>query len=162
MPHASRRLDLLVLPKDVDQPLDESAVSGLFEGWGVDIRGHSPQASSLVEGGCKRIWLDQPGRLWLYGNQAGGFRVRCPTKGDNISAAFGRAHRAWKDGSPRTFDCTVCGAVHPLEACHFEPPAAFARWAVVFSDVGAPVLSAGTEAQLMAVLGPIQLIGRRP
>jgi hypothetical protein len=162
MPHASRRIDLLVLPPDPDQPLDETAVSTLFRTWGVDDRGHVDHPERLMAGGFKRVWVDRPGRVWLYGNQVGGFRVLCPETRENISGAFGRAHRAWKAGSERTVDCPACGSVHALEGCEFVPPAAFARWALIFSDASSAVLTPEAEDQLTQALGKTRVILRRP
>ena len=162
MPHASHRLDLVIVPQDLEQTLHEATIQALFESWGVDSRGHTGKADQIVAGGCRRIWLDQPGRLWLYGNQSGGFRVQCPRCQDNISAAFGRAHRAWKQGSERVVECPSCGSVYGLEDCDFRPPAAFAHWAIVFADVGSGELQAEVSDQLTAAIGAFQVIIRRP
>ncbi len=162
MPHASHRLDLLVLPKTLDQPLNEEAVVRLFRGWGVGQEGRTNQDQDLVDGGCRRVWLDQPGRLMLFGNQSGGFRVRCPETRDNISMVFGQAHRAWKSGAERTLKCPACSRSHALEACVFEPPAAFSTWAIVFSDVRGVELMPGVSAQIEQTLGPFKVVLRRP
>ena len=162
MPHASHRIDLLVLPKDPDQPLDEEAMTALFEAWGVDERGRVADHREPIAGGCKRVWVDRPGRVWLYGNQSGGFRVRCPVTQDNIAKSFGSAHRAWKNGGARVVLCPSCGNTHPLEDVQFAPPAAFARWALVFSDASSSVLHSSTMAQICEALGPTQSIIRRP
>jgi len=155
-------MDLLIVPKVLDQPLDEAALETLFRRWGVDPNGRTARSHDIVDGGCRRIWLDQPGRLLLYANQSGGFRVRCPESGDNIAQAFGRAHREWKVGGLRFLKCPACGQEHPLEACVFEPPAAFAEWAIVLSDVGGLELGTGIEDQVSDAIGPFQLIARRP
>lgn len=162
MPLASHRFDLLVLPTLLEQAVDMSAVEGLFERWAVDKRGRSPHAVGLISGGCKRIWIDQPGRLWLYANQMGGFRVSCPATEALISTDFGRAHRAWKQSGPRTLSCSSCGQIHPLEDCLFRPPAAFARWALVFSDAADVALTPKAVEDIATALGPTQVLIRRP
>ena len=162
MPHASHRIDLLVLPVDPDQPINEGAVAGLFEVWGLDERGRCRAMDQLIEGGCGRIWIDRPSRVWLYGNQSGGFRVHCPVTKENIAGPFGVAHRTWKNGGSRTMQCPSCGDVHRLEDVIFRPPAAFARWALVFSNAASVVLPPSTSAQINAALGETQYIIRRP
>ena len=162
MPHASHRIDLLVLPVDPNQPLDESAVAELLSIWGVDDRGRPGDPEQLMSGGCKRVWVDRPQRMWLYGNQSGGFHVRCPETGESIARDFGVAHRAWKTGGPRAMVCPSCGSTHPLEYVQFVPPAAFARWAVVFSDASSAVLSPDTVGHIEDALGRTRCIIRRP
>ena len=162
MPHASHRLDLLILPSQLDTAVDVSAVAGLFREWGVDAQGRTADDCTVVLRGCKRIWLDQPGRLILYGNQTGGFRVSCPTNGNNIARAFSVAHRAWKAGQPRSLTCPGCGQCHGLELCDFQPAAAFSNWAVVLGDVGDTSLTPCAMAQVKRALGETQLILRRP
>ena len=162
MPHASHRIDLLVLPIDPEQSLPEAQIGRLLADWGVDDRGQMIQSTILLEGGCKRVWVDRPGRVWLYGNQSGGFRVQCPETGQNIAREFGVAHRAWKGGGPRSMQCPSCGEVHPLERVDFVPPAAFASWALVFSDAGSSTLSAAVLTQIDRALGPTRCIIRRP
>ena len=162
MPHASHRMDLLIVPEALDQPLDEAALEALFRRWGVGPNGRSDRTQTIVEGGCRRIWLDKPGRVLLYANQSGGFRVRCPESGDNIAQAFGRAHRDWKAGGSRTVGCPSCDQEHPLEGCVFEPPAAFSAWAIVLSDVGGVQLGTEFDAHVRDTIGPFQLIARRP
>ncbi len=161
MPHASHRLDLVVVPNDLHCPLNLDAVAALFARWDLDDGGRSQQTNELVEGGCQRVWLDRPGRLLLYANQSGGFRVRCPRTGDNISALFGPAHRQWKSGSERQLRCS-CGEEHALEDCVFDPPGAFASWAIVFGSVNGARLMARASADLQELLGDHRVVLRRP
>jgi len=161
MPHASHRLDLLVVPTDPHTPLDEAVTARLFDGWGLDHNGRSENLERFVDGGCNRIWMDRPGRLWLYGNQLGGFRVQCPETNVLVSAEFGRAHRAWKAGAQRALACP-CGSDHPLEACIFSPPAAFATWAIVFADIDGTSLTPLAKSSIQEAIGPYRVLTRRP
>ena len=161
MPHASHRLDLLALPADLNSTADASAFAALSERWSLDGRGKSSDLTALVEGGCRRVWFDRPGRLMLYANQTGGFRTRCPVTAAIVSSEFGRSHRAWKEGGPRTMAC-VCGAVHALEDVILQPAGAFARWAVVFASAQSLALTERAVADLVELFGPIQTIVRRP
>ena len=161
MPHASHRLDLLALPSDLNSPANETAFIALAERWGLDARGESGDSHALVEGGCRRVWFDRPGRLMLYANQTGGFRARCPDTAALVSAEFGRSHRAWKAGGPRTMAC-VCGGVHPLEDVVLQPAGACARWAVVFSSAEGLGLTKRARGDLEELFGPVQVIVRRP
>ena len=161
MPHASHRLDLLALPSDLNSAPDESAFAALSLRWSLDARGKSGDSAALVEGGCRRVWFDRPGRLMLYANQTGGFRARCPANSAIVSSEFGRAHRAWKAGGPRTMAC-VCGAEHALEHVVLQPAGAFAQWAVVFSSAEGLGLTDRAMGDLVELFGPIRTIVRRP
>lgn len=161
MPHASSRIDLLVVPVDSRRAVDERAVMQLFGRWSLNERGRGPTMSSIVDGGCERIWLDRPGRIVLYANQTGGFRVRCPDKGINISAEFGRSHREWKCGGPGLVDCP-CGTRHDLEACVLQPPGAFASWAIVFASTEGLALTDQAARDVREALGPYRVVLRRP
>ena len=161
MPHASHRLDLLVLPSDLNSTADELAFAALSDRWHLDARGECRDSAELVEGGCRRVWFDRPGRLMLYANQTGGFRTRCPDTSAVVSSEFGRAHRAWKAGGPRTMTC-ICGAVHALEDVVLQPPGAFARWAVVFSSAEGLALTERAMADLVELFGPVRTVIRRP
>jgi len=154
-------MDLLVVPCGMDQVLDDESISRLFSEWGLDAQGRLVDSGRLVEGGCARIWIDRPGRLWLYGNQAGGFRVVCPVNGQSISQRFGQAHRDWKAGGPRTLEC-VCGSTHALEDCVGRPPMAFGHWALVFSAVGGSRLTDRASRDVSRVIGDHSIVLRRP
>lgn len=161
MPHASSRIDLLVVPSDSRQGVEEHAVSQLFGRWSLNERGRAPDMSSIVDGGCERVWFDRPGRIVLYANQTGGFRVRCPDTGVNISAEFGRSHREWKCGGANTVDCP-CGTLHGLEACLLEPPGAFASWAIVFASAEGLALTEQAARDVRELVGPYRVVLRRP
>ena len=109
-----------------------------------------------------RIWFDDPGRTILYANQTGGFRALCPDCGENIAAAFGSAHLAWKRGSPRQVVCPACTHVIPLEDVDLRPPGAFSSWAVVFSGVEAADLTAEAKTALTRAIGDYRMVLRRP
>ena len=162
MPHPSHILDLLIVGAQPDQPVDVDGVKVLFEGWKVDDLGRSEMLTALIDGGCARVWLDQPGRLLLYGNQSGGFRVQCPHCKDNLAPAFGRAHRAWKQGAERSLVCPGCDKSHALESVVLNPPGAFSSWAIVFSDVGAPTLQPHARRAITEAIGAHRTILRRP
>jgi hypothetical protein len=155
-------LDLLIVAAEPDQSVDVERVEALFRDWRVDQFGRSECPQELIEGGCARVWLDQPGRTLLYANQSGGFRVRCPDCHDNIAQAFGVAHRGWKQGAARTLVCPGCGVTHALEAVVLQPPGAFSGWAIVFSSVGGTALTAQAKRAIEAAVGEHRVILRRP
>jgi hypothetical protein len=162
MPHASHRLDLLIVAAQPSQAVDVARVNDMFRGWEIDERGRSDTLNELVEGGCARVWLDQPGRMLLYANQTGGFRVQCPDCGDNIARTFGLAHRAWKQGAVRSLVCSGCGVTHALESVELNPPGAFSSWAIVFSGVGGNALQVHAKQAIEAAVGEHRVILRRP
>ena len=162
MPHASHRLDLLVVAFSPDQAIDHARVQALFDEWGVDELGRTSNQNEVVTGGCVRIWLDDPGRLVLYANQSGGFRVFCPSCAANTSSSFGAAHRAWKQGGERRFRCSTCQCSHKLEDARIQPPGAFSSWAIVFADVTGTDLTEAAKASLQHVIGDYRVVLRRP
>lgn len=162
MPRASHRMDLALVLTDAPDPARFEALRQVWEarGW---VRGAAPgpQVDGLIEGGFKRLWLDLPGRLTLYANQQGGFRVTCPSTGGNAAAAFGRALQAWREGGPMALDCPACGHSHPLDALTLAPPGAFGRGAVIFADCAAHHPRQATLAELEDALGPLRTVSRR-
>lgn len=112
------------------------------------------QSDEIVEGGYRLARVDDPGRIHLYANQQGGFKVCCPVNGAPLARPFGAALEAWRRGAPRMLACPACGANHPLEEVELQPPGGFARGAVVLADVGGPELSTLGRLELVALLGP--------
>lgn len=165
MPHPSHRLDLLVVPADPETEIAQAAFERLVQSWEASgwIRGDAPGpgVDDLLPGGFSRIWRDDPGRVVLYANQQGGFRVRCPRTAANISPAFGAALVTWKHGEPRVLDCPGCGEPHALEDCELRPRGAFARGAIVFADATSLALTDTARAALAGALGPVETVIRR-
>jgi hypothetical protein len=153
MPHVSHRMDLLLVSTDMERVFTRTE----FETFCARL----PSENAVIQGGFERVWLDQPGRMLLYANQQGGFRVHCPVNNDNIAGLFGRALVAWKAGAARALRCSACGEEHPLETCELRPPGAFGRSAVVFSDVEGIALSAEASEVLADTLGPVHVLLRR-
>ena len=85
-------------------------------------------------GSFARVRVDDPGRIVLYANQQGGFRVTCPDEGRNVVPAFSAALTAWKRGGPRSMSCS-CGRSHALERLSYEPDAAFGSAALIVANV---------------------------
>jgi hypothetical protein len=153
MPRAAHRLDIVLVPDDPDRTVDSAELRSLAAAW--------QGRADLVEGGVGAIRADVPCRVTLYGNQLGGFAVRCPDLSQNVVPAFNRAMTAWRAGGARVLPCTACGADHPLEALDYAPPAAFAAGAIVLADVNTRSPNAVALTEAAAVLGPVRLILRR-
>jgi len=162
MPHASHRLDLLVVASQPSQMVDEERVKALFHGWNVNELGQSDHLDQVIEGGCARVWLDRPGRTILYANLSGGFRAQCAGCGHNLAGPFGVAYRAWKLGASRSLVCPGCGSDQPLETVVLKPPGAFSPWAIVFSDVESTTLNVEAQQEIEAAVGDYRVILRRP
>lgn len=167
MPAARHRLDLLFVAAAPDRSVDAAAFNTLEAGWRAEGLiatsgpGAGPQRDALLPGGFARLWLDLAPDGALFANQLGGFRPRCPDSGAPLARPFAAAMEAWRAGGPRSLACP-CGRVHPLEALDFEPPAAFARGAVIFSDVRSVEPTRRCLEAIRALLGPHRLLLRRP
>lgn len=166
MPHTGHRLDLLLLPPDPES-VPHRAIERLLarlRGLGVlDARGRAgPAAPRWVDGGFRSLVVDDPGRVSLYANGTGGFRVRCPRCGANLVPIFHRALEAHRAGAPRRCTCPACGADLPLEVLDFAPPAGFARVAVVTVDVEHAGLTDEAWSWVREDLGAWRAILRRP
>lgn len=144
---------------DLSRDPDTDAFDALRARWRAE--GRLGSRDGLVLGGYRRLWLDAPGRLLLYANQQGGYYVRCPETGGNIATAFTFAVESWRHGGARSMECPRCGQTHALEAVTLSPPGAFARGAVVFTDVGSLTLAEGVREQLRDVLGESREVIRR-
>ena len=153
---------MLLLPQDPDAAVQLEVWPAVRKGWeaaGLIVDGRG--GPGLVEGGCARVWLDVPGRLTLYKNEYGGFRVDCPACEGLLSGPFGVAMEAWRRGGPRSLICPGCGGGSALESLSFRPEAAFALGALVFSDVGGIELSAEALRGGQALFGPCRSLLRR-
>lgn len=155
MPRPSHRIDVLAVPADPERSVGQDDFETLKARWAAG------EPDDLVAGGFRRVWLDLPGRMVLYANQQGGFRVRCPKGGDEIARAFEAAHRAWRRGGERILPCPGCGQAHPFDVLEFAPPAAFGRCAVVFADAASISLSDHALSDLQALLGEVKVVVRR-
>lgn len=162
MPHASHRLDLALLPVDPELAAPRAALDALRDRWRARgwLDQDGPGPVPLIAGGFRRFWLDDPGRVALWANQQGGFQVRCPTTGANAAMDFTRGVEAWRRGAPRRAIC-ACGEVHPLEDFTLRPPGGFARFALVFADVGSLDLDPAARAELSSAVGPLRDVVRR-
>lgn len=165
MPPASHRLDLLLVPDQPERPLDRPAWDALLRSWigrgHVRGTGPGPAAEALIEGGFRRLWLDDPGRVTFFGNHQGGFRVTCPATGLPIAPRFSEALTRWRGGGPRALDCPACGASHLLEAVRLDPPGAFGPFAVCLADVSALHLRPAARLEVEAALGPMVTVWKR-
>jgi hypothetical protein len=167
MPRPSARLDLIVVSAVVE--IDAASIApgwwalGQAQGWWTGDGRSGPSAAELVEGGFVAARLHVEARPRLWANQLGGFQVRCPTGGEPVISAFTKAIGAWRDGGPRVLSaCPACGALHPLEALDYRPPAAFAQLAVELIDVADGGLRPEAERLWASHGGLIRVIGRRP
>lgn len=159
----SHQLDLLLVPAEScavssgDILLERLRAEGVIDASGRP----GPEARRWSPGSFARITIDDPGRIVLYSNGQGGFRVRCPLDGAPIVRAFETAMAAWRAAGPRELVCPACGGVHRLDDVTALPPIAFGRFAVVTSDVGDADFGAEALAWAEAALGPARVVLRR-
>lgn len=129
----------------------------------VDERGAAArEAGRWVEGGFRSVHVDDPGRVVLYANVVGGFRVRCPRCGANLVPTFNRALAAHRAGGPRRCTCPGCHADLSLEELDFAPPAGFARMGLVTVDAQHAGLTDEARGWVEEELGPWRVVLRRP
>lgn len=166
MPVAHHRLDLHLVAPDPDaHPIEQAraALEALRREEVIDAFGRpAANADGWIEGGFRRVRLDDPGHVALVANQTGGFRVGCPTCGANVVPAFVRALSSYRAGGPRALACPTCHAGVALESLAFAPPAAFARVGLVTEDVGSVRLTAEASAWVDVRLRDWKRILRRP
>ena len=167
VPHASHIISLVVLPEDPDHVLEEGAQEGLLEhsvASGLvdgDLRSGA-HASEWIVGGFVRMHVDKPQKPVVYGNRVGGYRVQCPHCGANMVNALSVALEGWRTGAGRAAVCGSCLKREKIEELVFLPPAAPARWALVFRRVESTTLEPGCIEQLSAWVGaPLRCIVTR-
>ncbi|MFT4624105.1 MAG: hypothetical protein ACI8PZ_002764 [Myxococcota bacterium] len=162
MPRPGRRLDLIVVPQPPTRQPDPHPVldSWRERGW-VRPDGTPGAPDRLITGDFARVQVDRPGRMTLYANRQGGFRVACPSCGANLVPPFMAAITSWRAGGPRECACSACTRSHPLETLDFKPAAAFGMCAVVFFDVGSAALLPAAVAELTEAIGPGCTVLRR-
>lgn len=101
------------------------------------------------------------GATRLLANASGGFRVRCPACGGQLSGPFTVAVGQWREGGPAEVTCPTCQAVHALHRVVAAPPLAFARVHVHLVDVDGVGVAAAAIHDLEALWGPIRVVPRR-
>lgn len=165
VPRPTHRIDLVVVSVDPECLISAEVFHGLLRGWGeaklLRRDGVGDDPSGLISGGFSRLWLDLPGRMLLYANQQGGFRVMCPQTGANIASEFGAALLGWRSGAARSLQCSSCSEAHALEGCVLAPPGAFGASAIVFSNVGDIQLSSRARSDLESAIGAFHVVVRR-
>lgn len=159
----SHQLDLLLVPAAPGPVSRGHTLLERLRATGVidDAGGPGPAARRWCPGSFRRVWIDDPGRVVLYTNRQGGFRVACPTRGEPIVRAFEAAVTAWRASGPRTVSCPACGETHLLEDVAASPPIAFGRFAIVTADVGEADLTPEALAWAETELGPARMVARR-
>ena len=165
MPHTSHRIDVVVVSVEPELEILETAFDGLRQRWedgglltGDDV-GDDP--NGLIQGGFMRLWLDVPGRVVLYANQQGGFKVVCPRTGRNMARQFQEALMRWRSGGDRSLSCEHCSDCHLLEHCEMAPPGAFGSTAIVFSDAADIRLTERASSDIREAIGAFKVILRR-
>ncbi|MCO4744141.1 MAG: hypothetical protein KC912_05095 [Proteobacteria bacterium] len=153
----SRRLDLLLVPESPTHEIPATAWQAMVDVGLFADDGTPADAEGLPS--FARARLDRAGPT-IYGNQQGGFSVRCPVTDEPVVSRLGGALAAWREGGAPTLAC-VCGEQHALEALRYRPPAAAGMNALVFADVDAYVLDNPARGHLARILGPFRLIPRR-
>lgn len=165
MPHASHRLDLVLVLDDPEREPDPRAWAALRErwtarGWLRDGR-PGPGAEQLIAGGFERVTMSMPEKVTLYANQQGGYQVYCPRCDRSLAAQFAVAHERYKAGGPRAMRCPGCETFSALEDLRFAPDAAFARGALVISDVNSLDVEPAAKAEIEAAFGGVRNVLRR-
>ena len=164
MPRASGRLDVHLCAAPPDRAVDAGPLQALAiaSGWWAQDGSPGPAAAALLPGGFRAVSVVRHARAALVANHQGGFRVRCPSCGASVVAAFQAAYAAWRDqGRVEPVRCDACGAVAALEALDFQPAAAFTRLEVVLQDAGSIQPDPAALAELTACAGPFRVVGRR-
>ena len=154
-PHASRRLNLVLVPVRWQAALDEECLASLWANWVkegiITSKGRAgPRAEAWVKGGFVLVRVDRPPRVGTYGNRVGGFHVSCPACGQPVAREWGSAVEALKHAAPWSLSCPGCGVSLGPNQVATQPPAALARFAVELRDVGSPdLLSPGSFVGLL-------------
>lgn len=164
----SHRLDIFAVPEDPAwAPVDRMRrlLEELVEQQVIDDRGRpGPQAAAWMPEGFAGLRLDTPGRVALYANRQGGFRVDCPVTGELITPAFAEAwQRARGIDRPdqHALVCPSCGHTHTLAETVGRPSFRFASLALQTIDAETLVPAPAAIERLTAVLGPVAWVGVR-
>lgn len=153
----SHRLNLYLVPaKAPDEERLDAGLAELSRLGVVSGMKPGPRAEDLVDGGFAMLRVDRPGRIVVYGNRQGGYRVRCPGCGANQVPAFSAALPTLS-----RVRCEACEREHPIRGLRYEPPVAFGALCVELRDVGAPELKPWGHELMRSALGDFDTIGSR-
>lgn len=156
-PHATRRLNLVLVPGDWDRPPRSGALEHLqalleAKGYILSDGRAGPRAPELISGSFALFRVDRPLRYGVYGNRVGGFHVRCPACAADIPKPWGKAVEGLRAQGEWVLQCPACQVdIGPAGALTI-PEARVARFALEFRDVGSADLRRIPEFD--AALGP--------
>ena len=161
---ASARLDVIVMPKNVDAvPSDhdvEAFLRNLEESGMITKEGNAgPNGTRVFRGGFARLNVLHAEHPRFVANQQGGFRVFC--NGKIVTGPFVRAMTNWRQGGARVLTCPYCEVEHDLASLEFRPPAGFYRFAFEFTDVGTFQIEKSILEILENCVGPYEMVFRR-
>lgn len=144
-PHASRRLNLVLVPKDLDRTLDEAMLKIHWAQWQaqglITARGRKgPEGEQWVADGFVLLRVDRPPGVGVYGNRVGGFHVDCPSCEQPIAGPWGKAVQDLKAQGEWALSCPHCGRALGPNQARTLPVAAIARFALELRDVGSASL----------------------
>ena len=127
MARPTHRLDIHLVPTQRDEQA-VGRVRALLQRWEeagwVDSNGMFRVEGPF--GRFKRVRIDDPGVVVLYGNSVGGFQVRCPSCGRSLA-------RELKPFA--STQCPQCVGSFELEQLDCRPPVARGRASLVMVDV---------------------------
>ena len=164
-PHASRRLNLVLVPADWQVRLDEERLASAWSFWVkegfITPKGRAgPKAEAWVKGGFVLARVDRPPRIGTYGNRVGGFHVNCPECANSVAREWGSAVQALKHDAAWSLSCPSCGVSLGPNQVATQPPAALARYAIELRDVASASLL--SPASFVGLLGEsFRIIGVR-
>ena len=120
MPKASHRLNLRLLPPQIDDPLGDVVERLVEADYLLPIgAGYSPGKRTMLPGSFQVALVFQDPAPRFYSPGQGGFRVRCPDCKNNLVPPFSVA----LTGQEKALVCG-CGRPWPLDALDFQPPCA--------------------------------------
>jgi hypothetical protein len=163
----SHRLDLVLVPTAIDAPIARAdQLVDRLRGEGViGVRSEPGPRAEFWATSFASVRIEDPGRIVLWANRQGGFRVACPATGDLIGSAFEAALTAWRTtgGSPdeATFRCPSCREAHALPAVTAAPSIAFGPWGIVTASIGDPELAPSAWAWVAETVGEVTAVLRR-
>ena len=165
MPFPRDRLDLYCCQNEIEGTTTREAYQSLVDKWkaaGIIDASNTSNDDRLIKGGFERLWLDTPGKVVLYANNQGGFRVRCKACNNPIAREFSAALTRWRQqNGPRSLVCQSCKTDQILEEAQCNPPIRFASGAIVFSGVNSIDMTEEALAGLTETLGPFTVVMSR-
>jgi hypothetical protein len=166
MPFPRSSLDIIIIPRQkeyIPSVIDEKIFlqDAQKQRWIKNLSAGA-LAEEFILGGFKSFRIERHEYPILFANHQGGYRVNCPSCQNHLARTFSSAvTRYRRERHLFSLLCEACSSTFQLDQLLFSPTAGFARYAIIFQDVGGIDLSQSGIAEISTLMKDFHMILKR-